>query len=231
MRQRDGVGLSRRDLLGLFALGLVMSEAPATAAGRAAVRLPKPDLKGGPPVARAIAGRRSERDYSDAPLSVAEVGQLLWAAQGITKAPRRAAPSAGATYPLETYLVAGAVEGLEPGVYRYDPKAHALAPVLRGDLRRPLSAAAVGQDWVRDGAAAFVLCAVYRRTAKRYGRRAERYVHMEAGAAAENVYLQAEALGIATVLVGAFRDDRVREVIDAPANQAPLAIMPLGRPR
>lgn len=208
----------------------------------AAVSLPAPRLDGPISVERALSERRSSRAYADSALSVGEVGQLLWAAQGETGpadappavlaewgAGRRTAPSAGARYPLETYLVVGSVTGLEPGLYRYDPPGHALVPLDRSDRRRALAAAALRQASVRDAPAALVLTGVQARLEGRYGGRAERYVVMEAGAAAQNVALQAVALGLGTVLVGAFRDDAVRDALGLPAEEAPLAILPIGR--
>lgn len=197
-----------------------------------AVELPAPRPEGGVSVEGALAGRRSVRSYSGEPLSLAEAAQLLWAAQGITGPDgKRAAPSAGALYPLEIYLAAGAVEGLAAGVYRYRPAHHDLVPVEPGDHRAELAAAAGGQRWVRSAAAVLVVAAVYERTAVKYGRRASRYVHMEVGAAAENVYLQAGALGLGTVAVGAFDDGAVARALGLPPEQEPLLLLPVGRRR
>ena len=197
------------------------------------IPLPSPDTDGPVSVEAALESRRSLRDYADAPLRLAAVGQLLWAAQGVTDRRQglRSAPSAGALYPLELYLVAGRVDGLADGVYRYLPGEHAVEAVGGGDRRDALAAAALDQPWVRDGAAVLVFTAVYERTFARYGDRAPRYVHMEAGGAVENVYLQATARGLATVVVGAFRDARVRDVLDLPGDHRPLALVPVGRPR
>ena len=179
----------------------------ATAEEGEFVKLPEPRREGPVSVERALAERRSVREFASGPLALAEVAQLLWAAQGITH-PRgkRTAPSAGALYPLELYLVAGAVSGLSPGLYRYEPKRHRLRRAATGDLRGPLSRTALEQEWVAEAPAVLVFTAVHARTARKYGRRAPRYVHMEVGHAAQNVYLQAQALGLGTVMVGAFRD-------------------------
>lgn len=187
-----------------------------------------------------MARRRSCREYVDEPISLADVGQVLWAAQGITGSdlPRRTAPSAGATYPIEVYLAAGRVQGLTPGVYRYVPASHALDPVsegsvaaesARGDVRAQLAGAALGQEFLAQAAAVLIIAAAPERTTERYGSRGKRYVHMEAGHVAQNVSLQATALRLGTVVVAAFRDEDVRRV--AGMGEEPLCLMPLGHPR
>jgi SagB-type dehydrogenase family enzyme len=183
-------------------------------------------------VEAALRARRSVREFAVSPLSLAELSQLLWAAQGTTTGDgRRTAPSAGALYPLEVSVVAGDVTGLPAGVYRYRPDGHRLMPVATGDRRRALAAAALEQDWMRPAPVALVIAAVYARTERKYGERAARYVHFEAGCAAENVALQAVALGLGTVVVGAFQDREVAAVAALDTNERPLAILPVGRPR
>lgn len=195
------------------------------------IKLPAPRTDGDTSVERALQRRRSVREYRDAPLSLAEISQLLWAAAGITEPrdSRRTAPSAGATYPLELYLVGGNVAGLPRGVYKYSPSDHEIARIKDGDVRRDLSAAALGQSCVEQGAVSLVFSAVYERTTRRYGERGVRYVHMEVGHAAQNVYLQAVSLGLGTVVVGAFEDERVRRVVGMPDGEHPLYIMPVGK--
>jgi len=201
------------------------------AAGRTSrIELPTPRVDGTLAIERALATRRSVREYRPGSLQLREVAQLLWAAQGITDAAGyRVTPSAGALYPLEMYLLAGDVAGLVAGVYHYDPRAHELTLVVDGDRRTALSRAALEQPCITRAALVLVMCAVYARTAAKYGERAVRYVHIEAGHAAQNVYLQAVALGLGTVAVGAFADERVRAVIGAPSDQQPLYLMPVGR--
>ena len=195
------------------------------------IPLPPPQATGPLSVEEALAKRRSVREYRPEALTLAEVGQLLWAAQGITRpGDHRTAPSAGATYPLEILLLAGSVHDLSPGLYRYRPPEHALVPLLEKDLRIKLTADALGQSCVKDGAAALVITAIYERTTGKYGQRGLRYVHMEVGYASENIHLQATALGLGTVAVGAFHDDRVQELLNLPANEHPLLIMPVGKP-
>jgi SagB-type dehydrogenase family enzyme len=158
-----------------------------------------------------------------------EVSQLLWAAQGVTASRFRTTPSAGALYPLEVYLVAGDVDELEVGVYRYDSQIHGLKKVVTGDVRKSLANAAYWQEWVGNGAITLVFTGIYERTTGKYGPRGQRYVHMEAGHAAQNVFLQAEALGLGTVIVGAFMDSRVTSVLQLSEDEHPLSIMPVGR--
>jgi len=180
---------------------------------------------------RALAERRSVRAFSPGALSLAELSQLLWAAQGVTApAGQRTAPSAGALYPLELRVAVGAVAGLEPGLYRYLPAAYRLE---RGDARDPrpaLAAAAHAQSWVRKNAALVILSAEYARTTGKYGQRGVRYAHLEAGHAAQNLLLTATALGLGSVIVGAFDDAAVARALALPPGEAPLVLIPLGRP-
>jgi SagB-type dehydrogenase family enzyme len=176
-------------------------------------------------VEQAIARRRSVRDFTSDSLDLVQISQLLWSAHGLTSAQGlRAAPSAGACYPLEVYLAC------EHGFFRYEPDGHALVKVSEADPRRPLAQAAYGQSFISDAAVSIIFAAVYERTTGRYGDRGIRYVHMDVGHAAQNVHLQAEALGLASVPVGAFDDAAVAEVLAIPAEQKPIYIVPVGRP-
>ncbi len=192
------------------------------------IRLPEPRKEGEVSVEEAIAGRRSRRSYQDEELTLEEVSQLLWAAQGITKGVNRAAPSAGGTYPLELFLVVGKVEGMNPGVYRYLPGENSLVREKEGDIRNDLAVAALGQNFIAEAPVDIVFTAIYERTTQVYGERGIMYVHMEAGHAAENVYLECESLGLGTVVVGAFHDDQVKKVLDLEKG-VPLYIMPVGK--
>ena len=197
---------------------------------REPVVLPNPDTTGSMTVEQALARRRSVRSYESATLSMVEVGQLLWAAQGETQ-PRtgyRTAPSAGATFPLELYLVAGRVDGLPPGLYRYRPRHHELEMVSSRDMRNALHSAALRQPMILHAPIVLVITSVTERTAARYGERAVRYVAMEAGHASQNVYLQAIALGLGTVAVGAFDDQEIARVLGLPDGEQPLYLMPVG---
>jgi SagB-type dehydrogenase family enzyme len=198
----------------------------------AVVKLPQPAFEGPVAVEAALRRRRSVRLYANEPLSLETASQLLWSVQGLTTPDgMRTAPSAGPCYPLETYLVAGNVAGLPAGVYKYRPRGHELARLFDGDVRASLSAAALGQRFIEEAPLSIVLSAVYERTTKRYGERGIRYVHMDAGHAGENLHLQAIPLGLGTVMVGAFQDDVVHRVLRLPAEEHPLYIMPVGRPK
>lgn len=195
------------------------------------IELPAPRPAVDVPLHRVLQQRRSVRRYSSAPLSLAEVAQLLWAAQGVSDEASgfRTSPSAGATFPLELYLAVGNVQGLEPGLYRYLPREHALHQVGRRDLRQGLYNAGLRQQPLRDAPAVLAITAVHERTARRYGARAERYVAMEAGHASQNIYLQATALQLGTVAIGAFHDAEVAAVLQLGGGEAPLYLMPVGR--
>jgi len=193
------------------------------------VNLPAPPTTGAMSLEEALARRRSVREFVPGALTLAEISRLLWAAQGVTGAGRRTAPSAGATYPLEIYLVAGDVEGLTVGVYRYRPGLHRLEAVTDDDIRLTLSAAAWGQGWLRRAAAVVAIAAVFERTTARYGKRGERYVHIEAGHAAQNLLLQAAALGLGAAPVGAFSDTLVSRLLRLADGETPLYLIPVGR--
>lgn len=196
------------------------------------VALPEVRRDGDISLEEVLGKRRSVREFSAAALRLAEVGQLLWAAQGLTGPQgRRTAPSAGALYPLELYVLVGVVEDLSPGLYHYNVERHELEELTTGDARPRLAAAAVGQGFLATAPATIVIAGDVQRTARKYGDRAVRYVHMEVGAVAQNVYLQATALELGTVFVGAFRDDRVKKVLGLPGNERPLGLMPVARPR
>ena len=194
------------------------------------IKLPEPQSDSDISIEEALLKRRSVRSFKDSPLTLAEVSQLLWAAQGTTS-PRglRTAPSAGALYPLEIYVVAGNVEDLPNGVYNYRPYKHELVRVAKGDKRIELCGAALGQTSVRNAAAVIVLSAVYERTTMKYGDRGMRYVHIETGHAAQNVFLQSVSLTLGTVVIGAFHDDAVKKILKMSDREQPLYIMPVGR--
>ncbi len=193
------------------------------------VKLPPPGTEGKGTLEDALAHRRSLRSFADAPLDLSQVSRLLWAVQGVTSADgRRTAPSAGALYPLEVYLVAGRVDGLPAGVFRYVPLRHQLVRILEGDRRKALAGAAWGQEWVRNAPAVLVLAGVVERTARKYGSRAERYVAIEVGAAAQNALLEAVSLGLGAVFVGAFDDGKVSAAVGLGQKERPFALLPVG---
>jgi SagB-type dehydrogenase family enzyme len=216
----------------LLLIGVSMSQTTFAQNVETRISLPNPQTEGDVSVEAALERRRSTREFSGSPLSLVDISQMLWAAQGVThRCGFRTAPSAGGLYPLETYVVAGNVDGLVPGVYRYRPESHELQLTKSGRLRSALAAAALNQDWVRRAPAVLVFAGVYKRTTDKYGSRGRRYVHMEVGHAAQNVHMQAAARGLATVFVGAFEDTEVRAVLDLPRSHWPLGLMPVGRPR
>jgi SagB-type dehydrogenase family enzyme len=191
------------------------------------IELPAPRLKGTLTLEEILYKRRSVREFTEEQLTLEELGQLLWAAQGMTHpAGYRTAPSAGALYPLEVYVIQ------QEGVYHYDPQGHRLSIHMQGDVRPELHAAALRQEPVLKAPAVFVITAVYERTEKKYGEeRGPRYVHLEAGHAAQNLLLQAVALELGAVPIGAFHDDQVKEVLSLPADQQPLYLIPVGHPK
>lgn len=197
------------------------------------IALPDPEGEGNMTVARAIRHRRSRREIDSKAIDETAFSKLLWAAQGVTddESGFRAVPSAGATFPLEVYAVVGepGVEFLEPGVYWYRPADHELGLLQRGNVQPELREAAYDQAWVETAAVDLVVCAEDERTTREYGDRgADRYVPMEAGHLSQNVYLQAEALELASVAIGAFDDEAVQETVGAPPDQRPLYVLPVG---
>jgi SagB-type dehydrogenase family enzyme len=197
------------------------------------IELPDVQINGSTTVEEALLNRRSIRVYSSDYVTLTELGQLLWAAQGITMPDRgfRTAPSAGGLYPLELFVAAGSVTDLAAGIYRYGPANHTLEKIAETDVLPALSEAAISQESVRDGSVAIVIAAVYQRTQQKYGDRGVRYVHMEVGHAAQNVYLQAESLNLGTVFIGAFIDEEVQDIMGMDQDELPLGIMPVGRRR
>ncbi len=194
------------------------------------IKLPPPIVKGKISLEEAIKKRRSERDFQERALSLRQVSQILWAAQGITeeKGFKRAAPSAGALYPLELYLVVKKVEELEAGVYHYHPDNHTPYLMLRGNYQMALAKACLGQMFIADAPVSVVIAAEYERTTAKYGERGLRYVHIEVGYVGENICLQVVALGLGTVPIGAFWDEEVSRLLSLPKNYKPLYVLPVG---
>lgn len=195
------------------------------------IALPLPDTAGGAlAVESALQARRSTRDFIPHRLSPGAVGQLLWAAQGISDPTGlRTVPSAGALYPLEVYVVLGPGEGLNAGIYRYRPRGHALLGIADGDKRAALAEAALGQSWLAAASAIFVLAAAYERTTGKYRERGRRYVHIEAGHAAQSLCLQSLALGLAACEVGAFDDAAVGRLVGLREDEEPVTTVVIGK--
>jgi SagB-type dehydrogenase family enzyme len=206
---------------------------PATVATPQAstIALPQPRVRGPVSLEEALSRRRSVRTFAAAPVSIAEIAQLLWAAQGVTDSARglRTAPSAGALYPLEIYLVAERATDLKTGVYRYVAEDHALAVVSALGVQSRLYEAALSQAAVGVAPAVLVVAAVFERTTGKYGDRGRQYVYLEAGHAAQNVLLQAVALGLGAVVVGAFDDGAVHRVVGMGAAERPIYLIPFGK--
>ena len=233
MREANDHDARRREAM-RRALGALanLTLLPAVAAGASGLPLTPPDLAGRTTsLEQALARRRSVRHYSAQPIALAAASQLLWAAQGLS-APGgwRTAPSAGALYPLELQLVVARVDGLAAGVYRYVPAAHALQPSNPALGASTLQQAAMGQTAVGAAAAVVVISAVEARSAGRYGARAPRYIAFEAGAASQGLALQAAALGLGCVVIGAFDDVAVARALQLPPGEQPVVLMPLGVP-
>ena len=222
----------RMSLLCVFLVSLAVSYVASSMESKQRIPLPEAEFVGEMSIEEAIKERRSVRDFSRDGITLDDVSQLVWAAQGITsKRGFRSAPSAGGLYPLELYVVAGNVDGLSPGVYRYRQTEHELILVASGDQRKQLATAALGQSWVRRAPAVLVITSVYKRTTGKYGQRGRRYAHMEVVHAAQNIYLQATARGLGTVMVGAFDDNEVQRALGLPVDHEPLGLMPVGHKR
>ncbi len=192
--------------------------------------LPDPAREGHVSIEEALQLRRSIRSYTDEALSLDELGQLLWAAQGINNERGfRTAPSAGATFPLEMFVVINNVDQLQQGIYRYFPEGHRLEFLRDEDVSEPLFRACLSQSMILDGGAVLVFAAVFERTTARYGQRGERYVHNEIGHAGQNVHLQAAALNLGTVVIGAYRDDEVENILQLGDQYRVLYLMPVGK--
>jgi SagB-type dehydrogenase family enzyme len=196
------------------------------------IALPDAVLEGTKSVEWALFHRRSLREFSADTLPLAALGQLLWAAQGVTAlGGYRTAPSAGALYPLELYAAVGRVHDLAPGLYHYQPQEHALRKVSAHDPRRELGTAALDQTWLQHAPAVLVLTGVVERVAVKYGaQHGKRFMFMEAGHVAQNVALQAAALGLGSVVVAAFEEELVRQLLKLGPAENPLVLLPLGKP-
>jgi len=194
--------------------------------------LPDPDTDGDISVENALSTRRSHRSYRNESISKEQLSQLLWAAYGITSSNNfRTAPSAGATYPLEIYAVIGDVTGIEPGLYRYIPKEHKIEQTISGDIRKELGEttfSSTNSKMIIDAPVTITYCAVFERTTGRYGERGRNYVFIELGHSAQNVYLQAEALGLGTCAIGAFSDIDVSALLQLSQNEEPIYLLPVG---
>jgi SagB-type dehydrogenase family enzyme len=196
------------------------------------MRLPQPDVTGQVPLEKTIKSRRTVRSFAPTCIALKDFSQLLWAAQGVieTGGFRRSVPSGGALYPIDVYAVVGesGVQEIESGVYHYDPGAHEIILVKEGDLRRELAKASLGQMWMAAAPVDLIVTAEYKRSSSKYGERGVRYSMIEAGHVGQNIFLQAEALGLGAGIVGAFHDQEVTWVAKLGQGHEPLLIMPVG---
>ena len=203
--------------------------------GSRKVNLPAPGTCGGPPLNEVLRKRKSIRDFTGEPLTTEQLSYLLWASTGIQRSEHgyqfRTAPSAGALYPIETYLVINNVEGLESAVYHYSIRDHSLEELKTGDFSREIAAAALDQRMCAQAAAVFVWAALFQRTNWKYGQRGYRYIYLDAGHIAQNLALASTALGLASCEVGALYDDEVNGIIGVDGSQESVVCMcVVGRP-
>jgi SagB-type dehydrogenase family enzyme len=199
--------------------------------GAEAIKLPPPAKKGTVSVEEALQGRRSTRRFGDRSLTMTQISQLLWAADGINNPQgKRTAPSGKAAYPMDLYLVAGerGVNGLAPGIYQYQVADHALVLVARGDFRKAVARACNSQAWIAEAPAIVVITGDYKRSEAKNGAKGPLYTHIEAGLIAQNVFLQAGALGLGAGVAGGMNDQVLAQAVKASPNDVPFLVMPVG---
>lgn len=198
------------------------------------MKLPLPTWHSPVSVEQAIQQRRTIRSFSSQALDLNQVSQLLWSANGITEVNgyKRAAPSAGALYPMDVYVVVGQnrVHSTEAGVYRYEPGKHQLLAVLKGDVRSSVARASLSQMWMADAPITMVITAEYPRATVKYGKRGIKYALIEAGHIGQNIFLQAQSLGLEAGIVGAFHDAKLTDAMGVPTAHEPILLMPVGYP-
>jgi SagB-type dehydrogenase family enzyme len=196
------------------------------------IRLPSEPASNGLSVEKAIANRRSQRDFTGETMSLAELSHLLYYSSGVTdkRLGLRAAPSAGATYPIEVYAIVNNVEGLARGIYHYLIESHELELLREGDFRNEMSQAALGERIFKQANVIFALSAIFQRTQLRYRERAQRYILFEAGHIAQNTYLLATSMKIGACAIGAFYDDEFNRLLGLDGkNESVLYIIALGK--
>jgi SagB-type dehydrogenase family enzyme len=188
------------------------------------IKLSKPILEGNKSLEECIYERESVRKYSEKLIEIEKRSQVLWAAQG-KKGQKRTVPSAGATYPLEIYVTLK-----DKGYFHYDYKNHILKLIAEEKICKNLAHESWNQMFIEEAYLNIIICADYSRTTKRYKKRGIRYVYMEVGHCAQNIHLEAVALGLVSVPIGAFQDEAVKKVMKLPANIDPLYIIPISYP-
>lgn len=178
---------------------------------------PEPIKSGGAGIWSVLMQRRSRRNYTSENLSLAELSQLLWASQGVTayagRYALRTSPSAGALYPIETYVIANRIDDLEPGAYHYNVIEHSLELIKKGEFGADVAHSALDQTMLESASVVFIWTAVVARSKWKYGERAYRYIYMDAGHIGQNAYISAEAMGLGCCTVGAFFDDEIGSII------------------
>ncbi|MHA2430836.1 MAG: SagB/ThcOx family dehydrogenase [Promethearchaeota archaeon] len=189
------------------------------------ILLPKPELEGGKSIEECIFERESVRNFKDKSIEIEKVSQILWSAQG-KRGYKRTVPSAGATYPLEFYLILK-----DRGYFHYNFEKHHLEVITEEDLSRKLARACWDQNFIAEAYLNIIICAKFSRTTQRYGQRGVRYVFIEVGHCAQNVHLEAVSLGLGSVPIGAFEDKRVKGVLNLSKDIEPLYIIPIGYPK
>ncbi|MFA6170790.1 MAG: SagB/ThcOx family dehydrogenase [Candidatus Margulisiibacteriota bacterium] len=211
----------------LFTFLLIALAADLAAAEKKFIKLPEPKIIGKMSVEESIFRRRSWRSFYPNDLSLEQLSQILWSAQGITEKSWgfRASPSAGSLYPLNLYVAK------KDGVYEYIPDGHKLVEVTGEDRRTAIVRASLGQQFIGEAPCVIIVCGNFRISQAKFGQRSYRYINMEVGHAAENIHLQAVALGLASVSVGAFWDDVVAKVLELPETRDPFYIIPVGYPK
>jgi SagB-type dehydrogenase family enzyme len=223
--------------LSIFITALALALAPlSVCAKEEEFKLPKPRLKGQLSVEAALVAKKTVRSFSKKPLTLEQVSQILWSTNGnlptdaVTGSTKKVIASAGALYPLEVFLLTGkeTVGNVPAAVFQYDPMKHALKTVTTGDQRSHVAGAAFAQMWLAKAPALFIIAAVPTKTTVKYGQRGLRYIFMEVGAADQNIYLQAEALGLHAGTVGAFKDPLVAKAAKLPKNTMPALLVAVG---
>lgn len=211
------------DKIGVRGLGLMVRTLET-------ITLPPACRKGKRSLEECLSMRRTVREFSEAPLSVAEAGQLMWAAQGITSPEKqRTAPSAARLYPLDVYVVAGNME-FPAGIYRYLPERHQLLPLQDGDKRPALCKAAPQREFLPDVPMVVVITGTRKRTAQKFPDDAMRFMCLEAGHVMQNILLEATALGLICVPMGAFSAEEARKALKPAAGEDPLYMTAIGKP-
>jgi SagB-type dehydrogenase family enzyme len=199
--------------------------------GAEVIKLPPPAKKGTISVEEALQGRRSTRRFANRALSLAQISQLLWAADGINNPQgKRTAPSGKAAYPMDLYLVAGerGVTGLAPGIYHYNVADQALEPVAKGEFRSAVAKACNSQAWITEAPAIIVIAGDYKRSEAKNGDKGPLYTHIEAGLLCQNVFLQAGALGLGAGVAGGMNDKALAQAVKLPQGEIPFLVMPVG---